>query len=134
MAIFNTPLPQPDHAERAVETALALKAHIDEYHQSLPEDHPHRFVSFGFGTYTGQAIVGYTGTEKRYTYTAMGKAINVAAHLAKSAQVSQVVIGEATYEKVKEFVTTNPLPPVMVKDEPDPIPAYSVVRQVMSVD
>ena len=35
MALYNTPLPQPDHALRAVKTALDARAALPEYHRQL---------------------------------------------------------------------------------------------------
>jgi class 3 adenylate cyclase len=128
MAIFNAPLPQPDHAWRAVEAALAIRERIGAYHQSLSPDHPHRLIDFGYGVFTGRAIVGHTGSGQRYAYTALGNAITLASHLAKSAQPSQIIIGQETYEKVRELVTTRTLPPVLIKGEPSPVPVFLVDR------
>lgn len=129
MVIFNAPLPQPDHAWRAVEAVLAIRERIDAYHQSLPPDHPHRLINFGFGVFTGRAIVGHTGSGQRYAYTALGNAITLASQLAKSAQPSQIIIGQETYEKVRELATTKTLPPLLIKGEPSPVPVYLVDKR-----
>jgi class 3 adenylate cyclase len=127
MIIFNAPLPQPDHARRVVEAALAIKARLKAYHASLPADHPHRLVTFGYGLFTGRAIVGHTGSAQRYAYTAIGNAVTVASHLAKIAEPAQIIVGEAAYEQVKDLVTARAIPPIHVKEEPAPIPAFLIL-------
>jgi len=130
MAIFNAPLPQPDHAWRAVEATLAIKDRVNAYHQSLPPEHPHRLVNFGYATVTGRAIVGHTGSAQRYAYTALGQAITAASHLAKAAGPSQIVVNQETYESITDLVAMQPLPPVFIRGEPSPIPAYSVEKRL----
>lgn len=133
MAIFNAPLPQTDHAWRAVETALMLKEQMASHQMSLPADHPHRLLTFGFCAFTGRAIVGHMGPSQRYAYSAMGSAIIAASHLAKSAKSSQVIIGDATYERVKDSVIIKPLPPIQIKGDPNPVLAYSAAKRKIVV-
>lgn len=129
VAIFNAPLPQPDHGRRVLEAALAVRDRIAAYHHALPPDHPHRLLDFGYGVFTGRAIVGNMGSAQRYAYTAMGHAVAVASRLAKSADPSQIVVGGMISESVEESVFVHPLPHVPVKGEPAPVPAFSVVKR-----
>jgi len=80
MAFWGAPLPQPDHAPRAVQGALALvaglaplNAHLQA--QGLPP------VRYGVGLATGLVCVGDLGSQLRRTYTAVGDAVNLAARL-----------------------------------------------------
>lgn len=130
MAIFNAPLPQLDHASRAVEASMAIKDRIAHYHQSLPPDHDHRLIDFGYAVVTGRAIVGHMGSAQRYTYTALGQSVTAASYLAKSAEPSQIVVNQENHESVTDLVSTQPLSPVMVKGELNPIPAYSVEKRL----
>lgn len=79
-AIFNAPLDQPDHAERAVHCALA----IDAFATAFSKENRIDGMPFGMtriGINTGQAIVGNFGGSRRFDYTAHGDAINIAARL-----------------------------------------------------
>jgi adenylate cyclase len=127
MALFNAPLPQSDHPWRAVEAAMAMKARIETYHQSLPADHPHRFISAGYGIYTGRAIVGNTGGDGRYAYTAIGDTVDLAVHLAGSAKVTQILLGEATYERVETLLVVETLPTTLVRGNTTPITVFAAV-------
>ena len=78
--MFNAPLEQPDHSERAVACALAL----DVYCQAFVSRQRSQTIAFGvtrIGVNTGITIVGNFGGEKRFDYSATGDAINAAARL-----------------------------------------------------
>jgi adenylate cyclase len=126
MAIFNAPLEQPDHPRRALRAALGVQKRVKAYHQSLPPNHPHRGIEFGCGVYTGRAVVGYTGTARRYTYTALGDAINVAARLTKAAEPGHVFAGEATYNRAADMVEGIPLPPLAVRGRSASVAVFDV--------
>lgn len=126
IAIFNAPLEQPDHPRRALRAALGIRERVDAYHHSLPSGHPRRTITFGCGVTTGRAIVGYTGTARRYTYTALGDAIDVAAGLTEAAEPGQILIGEATYNRVADMLDAEPLPPLTVRGQRTPATAYAV--------
>jgi adenylate cyclase len=78
--MFNAPLEQPDHEERAVRCALAL----DAYCQAFVSRQSSQGIEFGvtrIGVNTGVVVVGNFGGEKHFDYSATGDAINTAARL-----------------------------------------------------
>jgi adenylate cyclase len=80
VGIFNAPLDQPDHAERAVKCALAMDAISKDFIAKMAS----RGMAFGntrVGVNTGRAIVGNFGGSERFDYTAHGDAINTAARM-----------------------------------------------------
>lgn len=126
MAVFNAPLSQPDHADRVIEMAVALRNRIETYHQALPADHPHRLIQFGYGIYTGRAIVGYAESANRPVYTALGEPISIASHLAEEAKPGQILIAEITYTKASGGVNANPMTPISIKGRVTPLSILSV--------
>jgi adenylate cyclase len=66
-------------------------------------------ISIGIGINTGQAIVGYIGSETRLDYTAIGDTINTAARLESIAAPGQIVISENTMQALDEGFTLKPL-------------------------
>ena len=80
VGIFNAPLDQPDHAQRAVNCALSMDRISRNFIQKMKE----RGMEFGatrVGVNTGTAIVGNFGGSERFDYTAHGDAINTAARM-----------------------------------------------------
>lgn len=78
MSIFNAPLPQPDHAERAVKCALEL----DEFAEAFRKGQNAAGVPIGvtrIGIHTGYATVGNFGSQSRMDFTALGDTVNTAA-------------------------------------------------------
>lgn len=126
LVLFNTPLPQSDHARRALQTAFTIKAELQKYEQTLAPDHPQHQMRVSYGIYTGNAIVGYTGSASRYIYTALGEAINIVASLVNTTAPGHIVIGKPTYEKVNDLVIAVSLEPILVSGISDPIPIYLV--------
>ena len=95
--MFNAPLHQPDHAERAVRCALA----IDVFAERYTAEYRARGLGLGatrIGVNTGPAIVGNFGGARRFDYTAHGDAINTAARLesANKALGTRICIARAT--------------------------------------
>jgi adenylate cyclase len=79
-ALFNAPLDLPNHPERAVTCAIALRRWSADFRRTaLPAA-----LGFGrtrIGIETGEAIVGDVGIRAKLDYTAHGDAVNAAARL-----------------------------------------------------
>ncbi|MBS1870752.1 MAG: adenylate/guanylate cyclase domain-containing protein [Actinobacteria bacterium] len=83
LAVFGAPLPQPDHAERALAAAReVLDAALPRFNAWLLEerlaDAP---LDAGIGLNSGHVMSGFVGGERRLEYAAVGDATNVAARL-----------------------------------------------------
>lgn len=124
MALYNTPLnPQEDHVERAVRTALAMKANIAEYHRSIPAE---QRLFFGVGVHTGEAVVGNVGSPLRKDYSAIGDAINVSSRLQELADGEQILLSDNTYEQVRETVKVTELEPVSIRGRKAPVKVFQL--------
>ena len=127
MAHFGTPLrPIADHAWKAVLTACKIQQAIRAYHETVsPEDR----LSFVFGINTGEAVAGNIGIEEQMDYTLIGDAVNLSRRLQQNAGEGQILIGENTYQLVKERVKVNRLSPLQVKGRK----AYEQVYEVVGL-
>jgi class 3 adenylate cyclase len=94
MALFNAPLPQPDHPIRAAKAALRLREEMAHYHTGLA---PHLRMDFGVGIVTGEAVVGNIGARELLHYTAIGDAVNLAQRLEEIAGGGEILVAEGTY-------------------------------------
>lgn len=97
MAFWNAPLPVPDHAHRALACALDMQAAMEALRADW-QGTPFAQVQLRIGLHTGEAAVGHLGSQARFTYTAVGDAVNTAARLegANKALGSQILLSGAT--------------------------------------
>jgi adenylate cyclase len=96
LAVFGTPLnPTPDHAARAVRTALAMAKELVEFNREqtqayLPD------IMIGIGIATGDVVAGNVGSSKKLEYTVIGDAVNVASRLqAMTKEVGHTILANA---------------------------------------
>ena len=127
MAIFNAPLPQEDHALRAVKAAVAMQRAIADYHQQLGDE---RGLSFGVGINVGEVVVGNIGTTSRMDYTAIGDAVNLAKRLQENVSGGRILLSHSAYKQVKDYVRVKALPPLKVKGRMEPEPVYELISLI----
>jgi adenylate cyclase len=125
MALYNTPLPQDDHALRAVRTALQVHEALPEFHQQFD---PLFRLSINFGINTGKAIVGNVGTPDLMDFTAIGDTVNLASRLQGLSGNSQIMISEDTYRLIMDTVEAERVGPRVVRGREEPVMTYLVLR------
>ncbi|MBI4240135.1 MAG: CHASE2 domain-containing protein [Candidatus Rokubacteria bacterium] len=129
MALYNVPLDQADHAERAVRTALEFQARLRPLAARFQAKYGGD-LRCGVGINTGDAVVGTIGAEQRLEYTAIGDTINLGSRLegiTKDFEVS-IVISESTYEEVRGRFLTRYLGEVKVKGKEVAVKIYGVAE------
>ncbi|MCX8232125.1 MAG: adenylate/guanylate cyclase domain-containing protein, partial [Alphaproteobacteria bacterium] len=112
MAFWNAPLDDKDHAAHGLDSALAMFNALDGLNESLKqeaesENRTHYPINVGIGLNTGECCVGNMGSDKRFDYSVLGDAVNLAARLegqSKNYGVG-VVIGEETRKAAPEFAS-----------------------------
>jgi adenylate cyclase len=81
MALFGGPIPQADHADRALAAAREmLEVKLPEFNAWLSERGIEPF-RMGIGLNSGSVMAGNVGSERRLEYTAIGDTVNTAARL-----------------------------------------------------
>ncbi|MDR0582786.1 MAG: adenylate/guanylate cyclase domain-containing protein [Treponema sp.] len=80
IAFWNAPLSYEDHAARAVQASLACQQRLAERQDFFEEKFGVRLLT-RIGLNTGYAVVGNMGSSKRFDYTMLGDAVNLAARL-----------------------------------------------------
>ncbi|HKB81383.1 MAG TPA: adenylate/guanylate cyclase domain-containing protein [Thermoanaerobaculia bacterium] len=127
MAFFGAPLPQEDHADRAVLTGLMLQRLVAEWNEerekaALPQ------VRVRVGINSGPAVVGNVGTEKRVDYTVLGSSVNIASRLESSvAKPGQVVISQNTLDRILGSFQTEPLGEFALRGLQQKMPVFAVL-------
>lgn len=124
VAIYNAPLPQPDHAVRAVRSALAMQRQIAALHADLP---PQERLGFGIGIATGVAVVGNIGSPQLQNYTVVGDCINLASRLQAHAGPGQILLNQEAYEQTRSLVMAREVGYVQVRGRSEADLVYEVL-------
>lgn len=98
MVIFGAPAVMPDHAARAVETALMMRERLAEL--SAEAGGKDGFYDVKIGIHTGQVVMGYVGSELRSEYAAVGDVVNLAARIEATTKKlgADILVSKATKE------------------------------------
>lgn len=134
MAFWGAPVKLPDHASRAVATALSMQRSAQKLDDAfIARGWPS--LKIGVGLNTGEVRVGDMGSKVRRAYTVMGDPVNVASRLegiTKEYGVG-VVVGELTKNAAPEF-TYRELDRVRVKGKNEPIVIFEPIGLTSTLD
>jgi class 3 adenylate cyclase/CHASE2 domain-containing sensor protein len=132
MAEFGTPLPQPDHAQRALRAAVAMRGVAAEFRNWMATRFPDRGLpefAVGIGVHSGEAVVGNIGSKARMEYTAIGDTVNLASRLeGKTKEAGCVILASAaTVAAAGGIAQTGACHVLTVKGRMQPVDAYEIV-------
>lgn len=118
LAVFGTPRPLADHADRAVEAACEIVSVVAEGGSGL---------TVGAGVNSGTVVAGPLGGSGRLNFSVIGDAVNVAARVEAATRETgdDVLITEATYRLLtgpRTFVARGGMP---LKGKSDPVELYA---------
>jgi class 3 adenylate cyclase len=128
MALFGAPLPRADHRERAVRAGLEMLELVAGFDREQAAQGKSE-IRIGVGIASGQVIAGYTGTERRVTYTCVGATVNLAAHLEAHTKIlgQPILIDEHTRAGLSSAVRVEDQGLAQLKSRAQPVRVYSVV-------
>ena len=98
MAFSNAPTDQLDHRELAIKAAHAMNKALSQLNEEM-KDSLNFKLEIGIGINSGECIVGNMGSDKRFDYTVLGDAVNLASRLeSQSSNYGlSMIIGENTF-------------------------------------
>lgn len=101
IAFWNAPLEQPDHAVRACRAILRCQRRLAELREVYLK-RTGAALQMRAGLNTGEVVVGNMGSRKRFNYTILGDAANLASRLegANKAFKTGIMISESTWRLV----------------------------------
>jgi adenylate cyclase len=131
MALFGAPTATPDDAQNALKAAVAMQRKAAELHAEFQTE---GFTDFaiGVGLHTGEATIGFIGSEKRSEYTAIGDTVNLASRLESQARPEsiagrgKILISEATAKAAGDIFPLAARPPLTVKNRRQPVDIFEV--------
>jgi class 3 adenylate cyclase/tetratricopeptide (TPR) repeat protein len=120
VGVFGVPRLHEDDALRAVRAAMELQAALAELNKELERD---RGVTLQLrtGVNTGEVV---SGSAAAGSALVLGDAVNVAARLEQAAAPGEVLIGQTTWQLVRDAVTAEPVAPLALKGKADQVAAW----------
>jgi len=131
MAVFGAPLPEQDHAQRALAAAHAMHQAQAEVNARWAGERLPAF-QLGIGLSTGQVAAALLGSEERLEYSVVGDSVNLCQRLQQFAKGGETILSDATYRALDGSVNADALPPAQVKGRHAPVQAYRVRALVPS--
>jgi adenylate cyclase len=134
MAFWGAPLPDVQHAQHALNAALAMSAATAKLNAKfVAQGWP--AIKMGFGLNSGSMVVGNMGSSFRMAYTVMGDAVNLGARiegLTKNYGV-EIIVSEFVKAQVPNMLFRE-LDIVRVKGKDKPVVIFEPVGKVGQVD
>lgn len=125
MALFGAPTATPDDASNALNAAVAMQRRLLGINRELREE-GFAEIGVGMGLHTGEAIVGYVGSDRRSEYTAIGDAVNTSSRLESNARGGEILISDVTAKAAHSRYKLKPREAIMVKNRQQPVNLWEV--------
>ncbi|HWP11402.1 MAG TPA: adenylate/guanylate cyclase domain-containing protein, partial [Ramlibacter sp.] len=130
MAFWGAPLADAAHAEHAVRAAIEMQAAMPALlrqlgSRGLPP------IAMRIGVHTGRAVIGNVGSSTRFSYTAVGDAVNLAARLegANKAFGTDILVSQSTASRLPADLPLRPLDDVVVKGRTESVRVFTPCRE-----
>jgi adenylate cyclase len=127
MAFFGAPMPQADHAHRAVRAAIEIQQNLKAWSAQRAAAGLPGFAA-RVALNSGPVVVGDVGSARRVDYTVLGNTVNVAARLESGVALpGDVVLGPETHRLLAGAIPTEPLGQFQLKGLQRKILAHRVL-------
>ena len=139
MCFWGAPVSQEDHAARACRGALLCRSELQRMQplfadavrgvapQLIKPDGTVLYARAGINT--GVVTVGNMGSSKRFAYTVMGDAVNLAARLEPQCKEygTDILIGQKTEAQVRGQFTLRRIDLMVVKGKTEPVQVFELM-------
>lgn len=130
MALFNTPLSDPHHADHAVQCAIAMHHRLGELNDAWQAEGKPPWRQ-GIGINTGEMVAGIIGAETIRSYTVIGDNVNLGARLESLCKEYQagIIVSESTVSLLRQDYAMEELGEVLVKGKLKPVRIFRVFSE-----
>ena len=122
MVVFNDPVPMPDPARRAVESALAMRAESGKLAAAWKKSGFD--LDAGIGVAFGYATLGAIGFNDRIDYGAIGTVTNLASRLCAEAPAGQIYVAQRVQAVLEGQYAFEAVPSVTLRGLSRPQQVY----------
>jgi class 3 adenylate cyclase/CHASE2 domain-containing sensor protein len=130
VAVFGAPADDSDHASNAAHAALGCRACLDELNQTSAAFQGYK-VAHRMGLNSGAALVGNIGSRRRFNYSVMSDAVNVASRLegANKFYGTTIAASEMTVALTGSTFAWRELDAIRVKGRSTPVKIYELLAE-----
>jgi adenylate cyclase len=122
LVMFGAPIAQADHARRAIDTARAMQAALEDLNARQVAPRP---LQIRVALHSGLAIAGDIGSQQRLEYTVIGDVVNTAARLqSEVAAPGDIILSRATLERCGMTYPVEAIGPVNLRGRTATIEAF----------
>ncbi len=129
MATWGTIDADEDATYNAVAAAIDFRDAIRDFNLERAEEGKPP-IGMGVGVNTGRLVAGYMGAKRRLEYTVIGDTVNTASRICSLATAGQVLISDATYQRVQDRIEGRFLGTRQVKGKEVEVKIYEVLSVV----
>ena len=102
-----------------------MQQSLEDFNRTRPSE---QAFTVRIGINSGRVIAGDIGSPLHRGYTVIGDAVNIASRLESSvAKPGEIVIGQATFEQIKDLYHCEPLGPVQLRGKRQAIEVFRVL-------
>jgi adenylate cyclase len=125
--IHGAPIDDPDHARRAVQTALDMIEAVKGFNEELAAIGKPP-VGMGAGVNTGEIVVGNIGAKSKFGYDVLGDPVSLAARLESQTKGYGVlmIISDSTARLVEDDFALWELDNIAVKGKTEPVRIFAI--------
>ena len=130
VALFGAPADDPNHAANAARAALDCTAHLAELNRDSTTFRDCKLAQ-RIGINSGEALVGNFGSRKRFNYSVMSDAVNLASRLegANKFYGTSIIASETTVALAGDAFAWRELDTVRVKGRTQALKIYELLAQ-----
>ncbi|MEW6138872.1 MAG: adenylate/guanylate cyclase domain-containing protein [Thermodesulfobacteriota bacterium] len=125
-AFFGAPEPLNDHPARAVACALKMQIAMEDVNACNRKD-GFPCIEMGIAVHTGTVVVANIGSERRTKYGVVGSEVNLTGRMESYAVGGQVLVSDATYERMPNTLDVADVLSVQVKGLASTSVLYDVI-------
>lgn len=127
-AVFGAPNDDPEHAEKAVRAALAMRARLDALNQERSRNGADP-LRHGIGAHTGPVLAGIIGSKHKISYAMVGDTVNIASRIQElnKEMNSDILISESTLRGLKSSHKISSPRRVSLKGKEKTIQVYQLI-------
>ena len=128
-AVFGAPVALENHQQWAMDAALEMRTRLSRVNFNLiNQGYP--ALQHGIGLHTGKVVAANIGSPQRFSYTMIGKTMNVTSRIEdlNKDYKTDILISDVTREGLYRNIDMIPLEPVVVKGISKPLQIYQIKK------